>query len=44
MKQQKVLANYEQYSWDFIKSDDFIDAIYHDLTNAKVAQPNKQHH
>ena len=44
MKQQKVLANYEQYSWEFIKSDDFIEAIYHDLTNAKVAQPNKQHH
>jgi cyclase len=44
MKQQKVLAAYDQYSWEFIKTDDFLETIYHDLTNAPVAQPNKQHH
>jgi glyoxylase-like metal-dependent hydrolase (beta-lactamase superfamily II) len=44
MKQQKVLAAYDQYSWDFIKADDFIEAIYHDLTNAQVKQTSKQHH
>jgi glyoxylase-like metal-dependent hydrolase (beta-lactamase superfamily II) len=44
MKQQKVLAAYDQYSWEFIKTDDFLEAIYHDLTNARVKQTNKQHH
>jgi glyoxylase-like metal-dependent hydrolase (beta-lactamase superfamily II) len=44
MKQQKVLAKYEQYSWEFIKADDFIEAIYHDLTHAQVKQTSKQHH
>jgi glyoxylase-like metal-dependent hydrolase (beta-lactamase superfamily II) len=44
MKQEKVLAKYDQYSWEFIKADDFLEAIYHDLTNAQVVQPSKQHH
>jgi len=44
MKQQKVLAKFDQYGTGFIKTDDFLETIYHDLTNAPVAQPNKQHH
>jgi glyoxylase-like metal-dependent hydrolase (beta-lactamase superfamily II) len=44
MKQQHVLAKYESLSWEFIKTDDFIDAVYHDLTDAPVKQTTKRHH
>lgn len=44
MKQQKVLAKYDQLGWQFIPTDFFIETVYHDLTGAQVAQPNKQHH
>jgi hypothetical protein len=35
MKQEKILAPWEKFSGDFVKSDAFIETLYNSLTNTK---------
>jgi cyclase len=44
MKQQKVLAKYDSLSQNFMKTDEFTEIIYHDLTGARVEQKSTKHH
>ena len=38
LKQEKVLAGYEKWSGDFIKTDSFIETLYNDLTGKQPHQ------
>ena len=44
MKNAKVLAAYDSWSGDFVKTDDFLETIFNDITNTRTPGTPTKHH